>query len=277
MNRSFTINFVSKLNLMLAYLILTYFLIKFAFGTDKIDAFFLSIGKLLLNKKHISFETAEYFNTPALRAKWWNTLDEEWNLIFKNQTFNAELPLTDGTLEALFKCDALLLDLNSINNLNGLKHLTNLQHVVIYNYAATDLSDLKHLHKLQKLEFINCDFSSIVPITPIKQVVDLRFENCQIDTLDSFQYLKNLKRLQLERNCITDLRPIKKASQLEFLSLQNNPIKNFDALAHLPNTKIELSIDQKYDLKKLQDKNINVDIAFTNTYYNYDETFFQNN
>jgi Leucine-rich repeat (LRR) protein len=95
--------------------------------------------------------------------------------------------------------------------------------------------------------------------------------------MDSFQYLKNLKRLQLQRNCIIDIVPIKKASQLEFLSLQNNPITNFDALAHLPDTKIELSFDQKYDLKKLQDKNINVDIAFTNTYYNYDETFFQNN
>lgn len=262
---------------MLVYLILTYFLIKLVFGIDKIEFLFLSIGRLLLNKKYLSFETAEHFNTPTLRAKWWNNLDDEWGLIFQNQVFDESLPLTDSVLEELFNSDAILIDLKNINNLNGLKHLTNLEHLIIYNYASTDLSDLKHLHKLQKLEFIDCDFSSIVPITPIKQVTDLRFENCQVDTLDSFQYLKNLKRLQLERNCITDLRPIKKASQLEFLSLQNNPIYNFDALAYLPNTKVELSFNQKYDLKKLQDNNITVDIAFTNTYLKYDETFFQNN
>ena len=226
---------------------------------------------------YYSTRPAEYFKTSVLRAKWWNNLDEEWGLIFQNQVFDASLPLTDSVLEDLFNCDAILIDLENINNLNGLKHLTNLQYLIIYNYASTDLSDLKHLHKLQKLEFIDCDFSSIVPIAPIKQVADLRFENCQVDTLDSFQYLKNLKRLQLERNCITDIRPIKKANQLEFLSLQNNPITNFDALVHLPNTKIELSFNQKYDLKKLQDHNITIDIAFTNTYHKYDETFFQNN
>ena len=258
-------------------IIIIYILIKIFSGTKKIDDFISSAFKLVINKTYSPFKPAEYFNTPMLRAKWLKGLEDEWILIFQNQVFDASLPLTDSVLEQLFNCDAILIDLENINNLNGLKHLTNLQHLIIYNYSSTDLSDLKHLHKLQKLEFIDCDFSSIVPINPIKQVIDLRFENCQIDTLDSFQYLKNLKRLQLERNCITDIRPIKKASQLEFLSLQNNPITNFDALAHLPDTKIELSFNQKYDLKKLQDNNITVDIAFTNTYHKYDETFFQNN
>lgn len=229
------------------------------------------------NKDYQTFKTVNYFNTSQKKMEWWYNLNPEWRYIFRFQVYSQldyyGLEVANHIL-GIYK---LKLNLKGVNNLSGLKHLTQLRELSITNYASTDLSDLKHLHQLQKLEFIDCDFSSIVPITPIKQVNDLRFENCQIDTLDSFQYLKNLKRLQLERNCITDLRPIKKASQLEFLSLKNNPIKNFDELAHLPNTKIELSFNQKYDLKKLQDNKITVDIAFNNTYHNYDETFFQNN
>ena len=262
---------------MLIQIILVYILIKLFYGTGKIDNFFINSAKFLFNKTYPVFKTDGYFNTPTLRIKWWNNLNSEWRTIFRFQVY----PKLDyhgiDIANYMFTVEKLNLNLNGIKTLNGLKHLTQLRELCITNYASTDLSELKYLSKLQKLEFVNCDFSSIVPITPIIQVIDLRFENCQVDTLDSFQYLKNLKRLHLQGNCIIDIRPIKKASQLEFLSLQNNPITNFDALAHLPDTKIELSFDQKYDLKKLQDKNINVDIAYTNTYYNYDETFFQNN
>jgi hypothetical protein len=262
---------------MLAQIIILYLLIKLFYGTDRIDNFFINSGKFLFNKTYPVFKTDDYFNTPTLRIKWWNNLDQEWRTVFRFQVY-PELDYHGIDIaNYMFTVEKLNLNLNGIKTLNGLKHLTQLRELCITNYGSTDLSDLKNLHKLQKLKFINCDFSSIVPITPIKQVTDLNFENCQVFTMDSFQYLKNLKRLQLQFNCIIDISPIRKASQLEFLSLQNNPITNFDALAHLPDTKIELSFNQQYDLKKMHDKNIKVDIAFTNTYYNYDEPFFQNN
>lgn len=36
---------------------------------------FLSIGKLMKNKKYPLYKSAEYFNTPQLRQRWWDSLD----------------------------------------------------------------------------------------------------------------------------------------------------------------------------------------------------------
>ena len=262
---------------MLIQLILFYLLIKLFYGTDKIDNAFIKSGKFLFNKTYPVFKTADYFNTPTLRIKWWNNLNSEWRAVFRFQVYHELDYHGIDIANYMFTVDKLNLNLSGVKTLNGLKHLTQLRELCITNYASTDLSELKHLSKLQKLEFINCDFSSIIPITPIKQVTDLSFENCKVFALDSFQYMKNLKRLQLQCNCITDIRPLKKARQLEFLSLQENPIANFTALNYLKNTKIVLSINQKYNLQELHRNNIQVEIDSTNTYFKYDETFFQNN
>jgi hypothetical protein len=259
------------------YLLITYILIKIFYGTDKINNFFLSIGNLLKNKKYPGFKKAEDFNTPKLHKQWWDELDEEWRMVFRFQVY----PKFDCTgkdiANYVLDLKHLNLNLRGITNLNGLNNLSNLNSLTISNYDSVNLSCLKKLNNLTKLEISNSNFSSRIPIGAISNIVALKFENCQIRNLGLFKYLKNLKQLSLEANNIQDISCLKEVTQLEFLSLQNNPITDFSALTHLTNTTIELSFNQKFNLKELQENNIQVIITFNNNFHQYDETFFQNN
>lgn len=249
-------------------------MIRVFYGTETIDHFFLSIGNLMKNKKYPLYKSAEYFNTPQLRQRWWDSLDPEWKIIFKFQLIDFHAPIDDKIIQQLLNNDSIPLDLENVDNLNGLKHLTNLKHLIIYNYNSTDLSGLKHLTKLTKLEMFDADFSSGLPIASLRQIEKLRFSNCKLNNTAQFKYLKNLRKLYLNNNNIKDISPLAKINNLEFLSLEGNPITDFKELVNLKQTKIVLSFNQKYDLQHLHNYNINVIIPLPNVDYLTSNNFY---
>lgn len=259
---------------MFLLIIIIYVLIRVFYGTETIDNFFLSIGNLMKNKKYPLYKSAEYFNTPQLRQRWWDSLDPEWKIIFKFQLIDFHAPIDDKVIKQLLNNDAIPLDLENVDNLNGLKHLTNLKHLIIYNYNSTDLSGLKHLSKLRKLEIFDADFSGGLPIASIKQVEKLRLSSCKLNSTYQFKYLKNLKKLYLNYNDIKDITPLSKINNLEVLSLEGNPITDFNALTHLKDTKIMLSFNQKYNLQHLHNNHINVIIPLPNIDYQSNNNFY---
>ncbi len=246
---------------MLLLFIIIYVLVRVFYGTETIDSFFLSIGNLMKNKKYPLVKTADYFNTPQLRQRWWDSLEPDWKIIFTFQLISFHAPIDDKVLRKILNEDALALDLENVDNLNGLKLLTNLKHLIIYNYGSTDLSGLKHLSKLRKLEMYNSDFSGVLPIASIQQVEKLRLSNCKINIVYQFKYLKNLKKLYLDYNDIKDITPLTKINNLEVLSLEGNPISNFNTLKSMKKTKILLSFNQKYNLLNLHNESVYVTIS----------------
>ena len=262
---------------MFLLIIIIYVLIRVFYGTETIDNIFLSIGNLMKNKKYPLYKTAEYYNTPQLRQRWWNSLDPEWKIIFKFQLIDFHAPIDDKVIKQLLNNDAIPLDLENVDNLNGLKHMTNLKHLIIYNYNSTDLSGLKHLSKLKKLEMFDADFSRGLPIASLKQLEKLRLSNCKLNSATQFKYLKKLRKLYLNSNNIKDISPLAKINNLDFLSLEGNPITDFKALADLKQTKIVLSFDQKYNLQHLHDYHINVIIPLPNVDYQSNAKYYSLN
>lgn len=242
------------------YLILIYVLVKLFHGTETIDNFFIKILTLMKNKIYPTYKPAEYFNTPQLRKKWWDSLGSEWKIIFQTQLVRTQGPIDDKALELLINDYAIPLDLQNVDNLNGLKHLSNLQHLILYNYNSTDLSGLRHLRKLTKLELYDIDFSDGFPIASIKKIEKLKIASCKLNNTTPFKYLKKLRKLSLSGNNITDISPLAQLNNLEVLSLEDNPITDFTPLSHLKNTKIILGYNQKYDLQQLYNNQINVTI-----------------
>ena len=259
---------------MFLLIIIIYVLIRVFYGAETIDNFLLSIGNLMKNKKYPLYKTAEYFNTPQLRQRWWDSLDAEWKIIFKFQLIDFHAPIDDKVIKELLNNDAIPLDLENVDNLNGLKYLTNLKHLIIYNYNSTDLSGLKHLSKLTKLEMFDADFSSGLPIASLKRIEKLRLCNCKLNSATQFKYLKKLRKLYLNSNNIKDISPLAKINNLDFLSLEGNPITDFKALADLKQTKIVLSFNQKYNLQHLYNNNINVIIPLPNVDYQSNDEFY---
>lgn len=226
------------------------------------------------NKIYPQFKTAESFNTPELRKQWWDSLEPDWRIIFSLQLFGFHTPINDPVLTQILNDTALPLELKNICNLNGLKHLTNLKHLILYDYASTDLSGLKHLTKLTKLEMFDADFSGGFPIDSLMQIEKLRLSDCKLNSVSQFKHLKNLKKLYLNYNNIKDISPLAEVTNLEFLSLEGNPIIDFNPLAHLKNTTIALSFSQTYNLKHLYNNHINVIIPLPNVDYKSNDKFY---
>ena len=214
------------------------------------------------------------FKDPVLKSKLLKVMKEK-NIIASDATditiANAE-KLKEANLRN-WSVDSLD-DSNTIHDLTGLEHFTEL---VYLNFSGNNVSDLKPLENLTSLEelyFSNNKVSNLTPLenlflksldfsgnqvsdlTPLgvlDSLEDLFFTDNKVSKLDTLQYLHSLKTLDFSKNKVSDLTPLGGLDSLTKLVFDDNKVSDLTPLENLKSLENLLFSDNKVsDLTSLE-------------------------
>lgn len=236
------------------------------------------------------YKSAEYFDTPEKRLKWYNELPEDvkenfkyygqqliWNYIGDGIVeLNENL---DENIAAIFRVKELIYsgsDLKYLENLSNLEELSISSHKKIsdliplknlirlkkLSISENNISNLNPLHKLKKLEYLylrNNNISSLKGIENLKKIKYLDICGNKINSIEELSNLTKLVDLRFSRNNVSNLNPISNNISIERLEFCNNlvenlePIRNFLKLKSIAfsNNKIAF-LNQKLHFPKLE-------------------------
>lgn len=143
----------------------------------------------------------------------------------------------------------------SIDNLDPLAKLTDLQNVNIAGTRVTDLTPIRNLNFLEVLNISNCQIESLSPLrymqnikeldvsnTAIKDLVPisaylnlerLNVSGSKVDSLEHISGLSNLTDLRFNNSKVADLNPIKGLQNLSILQLSGTPVKDISPVSGL--------------------------------------------
>ncbi len=133
---------------------------------------------------------------------------------------------------------------NSVNNLDKISNLTNLEQISLEIYGAYGASqfDIGILENLSKLVNIGIHSSTgdleILNLNKLESfsgLYDLRLSNANINNIDFVKNSTTLTFLDLQNNKISDLTPLENLSNLSNLNLCNNEITDLTGIENLSN------------------------------------------
>jgi len=159
------------------------------------------------------------FDTVEKRATWWTSLEAQWKKAFNQAVLQKENEYQPSDEEIKFVLETPVLRLVGpkgmhpsidfeLTNLSGVRHLTDLNLLVLSQNALTDLEGIEYLTNLQRL-FVNSN-----KLTHLKEV----------------WYLPQLLELNCNANQIVDLLPIANLTNLESLYCCYNRLNTLDGI-----------------------------------------------
>ena len=136
---------------------------------------------------------------------------------------------------------ALNLAGNSIETIENLDELKELQRLSIAFNAVRDMSGVGSLDKLVELFLDENNISEIRGLEALSNLQSLRISGNQIKSLDGIQHLHKLENLFADRNAIEDVEALGNLSSLKCVVLTENQIQSLRPL--LPQMKRGLRVD----------------------------------
>lgn len=190
--------------------------------------------------------TASYYSTPERRKAWWKSLDSKWQRVFNimalNKPDNTNQP-NDEELQKLFSLTDLTLgpdggcgDYNyefEVDDLSGIRNLTNLEAIDISYIVTKDLTQLSHLKKLTSLHAEGCELESLAGIGSLKNLKHLSVSYNEIKSLKPLIALTNINTIFISENKIENLDGVSNLTNLKELYMSGNPIINFSGISQL--------------------------------------------
>lgn len=140
---------------------------------------------------------------------------------------NVEFP--DENLAAVIRVTLALKPKDRITH-QKLKELTTLS---AYNNSIADLTGLEHATNLATLELFDNHINDITPLTNLTNLMRLYLGGNQINDITQIGKIKSLTKLSLYRNPIQDISPLNQLTNLSELVLGNNQITDISSLADL--------------------------------------------
>ena len=153
----------------------------------------------------------------------------------------------------------------SIDNLEPLSKLTDLQNINISGTKVKDLTPIRNLNFLEVLNISNCQIQSLSPLRYMQNIKELDASNTGISDLNPIAYYTNLERLNVSgtkvdslnaiaglanltdlrfnKSKVSDLLPVKGLQKLTILQLSGSPVKNIAPVSTL-NKLVRLDIQQ---------------------------------
>ncbi len=160
---------------------------------------------------------------------WWQSLSDNWKMVFNQVMFNkGEITddLTDEELHDIWHSPAF--------RIAGPKAaFPNL------SFEIGDLSGVKDLHRIETLVVIN---SGLTKVTDLKKMTNIKalflYEN-NIKRLNGIEKLKNLVEIHFHENPITSLEPLKGLTGLKKITARDLKIKSLKGIGkkHVKNLK----------------------------------------
>ena len=188
------------------------------------------------------------FKDPVLKSKLLKVMKEK-NIIASDATditiANAE-KLKEANLRN-WSVDSLD-DSNTIHDLTGLEHFTEL---VYLNFSGNNVSDLKPLENLTSLEELYFSNNKVSDLTPLENLFlkSLDFSGNQVSDLTSLENLKSLENLLFSDNKVSDLTSLENLKSLKELIFIGNQVSDLSPLENL----------KKLDTLKMGNQTITID------------------
>ena len=141
---------------------------------------------------------------------------------------------------------------NNVSDLKPLENLTSLEELYFSNNKVSDLKPLENLF-LKSLDFSGNQVSDLTPLGVLDSLEDLFFTDNKVSKLDTLQYLHSLKTLDFSRNQVSDLTPLGVLDSLTKLVFDGNQVSDLTSLENLKSLENLLFSDNKVsDLTSLE-------------------------
>jgi Leucine-rich repeat (LRR) protein len=225
------------------------------------------------------YKSAEYFDTPEKRLRWYNNLPDDVKETFTYYgrqliwTYDDEGYVIlnenlDENIAAIFRVKELIY---SGSDLKYLENLSNLESLIITNDSqCLDLTPLKNLIRLKELKIYGNNVSNLHPLNKLKKIENLNLSNNNISSLKGIENLNKLKYLDISGNNINSLDELSYLTTLIDLRLNRNSINNLYPISkNISLERLEFSDNIVEDIEPMRKFVKMKTLAFSNNKVNY--------
>ncbi len=144
-----------------------------------------------------------------------------------------------GAIRKLVKSRAIdLSGFKSIDNVDPLAKLTDLQNVNISGTKVKDLTPIRNLNFLEVLNISGCKVESLAPLRYMQKIKELDASNTEIKDLVPISAYLNLERLNVSGSKVDSLSHISGLSNLTDLRFNNSKVSDLNPIKGLQNLSI---------------------------------------
>lgn len=183
--------------------------------------------------KIVSIYTNEFDEKVAL-LNWWSSLSYEWQSIFKKRINLTTDSVQLNDIKNIVSIDALdLSKQDTIQRIDPLAELINLQVLNLANTAVGDLSPLRNLTDLVELNLSNTKISDISALKYSDKLVKFNISNTAVSDISVLEKMTKLETLELSKTQVIDFYALGYLVELKYLNLEGSKILSLSPIEKL--------------------------------------------
>lgn len=209
------------------------------------------------NQEKMSLEISQLRKSiePLDFKKWWNSLDDNWKILFKYNIDNEittenwwrwasdydliQIQPTPKFYEKSFNINFFSCKLKT-KRIYSLIPLSNINSLIGLNCSESDVDDLEPISHIKSIKFLDIHYTSIDDIKPIMGLVNLEMLNYQHkfkEDKDDLTNFTKLKSLNIRYGKLTDISFLANLKELEYLNIGFTNVSSIRPLFDLQNLK----------------------------------------
>jgi hypothetical protein len=188
-----------------------------------------------ITKKDQDLRIASIYTTKLSEKEdiinWWNQLNANWKEIFKDAINIEDDSLDFDQIKQIISLKEIDVEENmSVNTVEPLSKLSELESINISNTRIDDLSPLRNLTRIRYLNAANTKVDEIEALRYTFEMATLFLDNTLIDSINVMDNFKNLKLLSMQNAPVKDFSPLNANRSLRELYATGTYINTFAPL-----------------------------------------------
>jgi Leucine-rich repeat (LRR) protein len=171
-----------------------------------------------------------------------------------------------GKLDSLNNLKTLFLNNNQITTIEGLKHLSCLEHLILSENKISKIESLASLSKLKTLLLDKNQITRIEGLEQLRELTQLYLDENEIISIEGLENLFSLHSLSLEKNKISKIQGLTSLKALKFLYLSFNSISKIEGIEALIDLTLLIIHDNK--IRKIEGLETLTNLKVLNLDYN---------
>lgn len=165
------------------------------------------------------------YETGALED-WWASLDNGWKGVFRNMGDFKTQPDKEKLHEISNIKTINVANNGTLNTLNPLSVLFNLEKLNAENTRVTNLAPLKDLTNLEELNVSKTNVTDLAPLQNLKSLKTINFSETQVASITPLKDLNQLRKIYADDSRVYDLLLLRGLKSLEVAYFDNTPVND---------------------------------------------------